>query len=297
MNKNSFNFRRFWQLLGWHFTDNRRTVAYVVSGTLLACVAVILFKVLFGSVSPYMERTPFKVDKTMLLASEAESYSSYIVAIAMYVFISYVFVNMSKRSSEIGYLMLPATNVEKWLSRVVYVLAVAAMVQMAGWLAIQICAIIGQLFDVEALSILAKMNDFYNDINDANMSPFVQTKFSLLSYMLNAFLLSAYLFGGTIFRRVPWLSTTIIVFGTYFVVAMSAIFCFGYYAFEINRELGPSLKDQYDKNGPPWLFDKLAVYMPYVSIALFIFAVVFLWLSYRLFCRRQIACKKIKFIR
>lgn len=297
MYKNRFNFRRFWQLLGWHFTDNRRTVAYVVSGTLLACVAVILFKVLFGSVSPYMERTPFKVDKTMLLASEAESYSSYIVAIAMYVFISYVFVNMSKRSSEIGYLMLPATNVEKWLSRVVYVLAVAAMVQVTGWLAIKICAIIGQLFDVEALSILAKMNDFYNDINDANMSPFVQTNFLWLRYALNAFLLSAYLLGGTIFRRVPWLSTTIIVFGTYFVVAMSAIFCFGYYAFEINRELGPSLKDQFDKNGLPWLFDKLAVYLSYVSIALSIFAVVFVWLSYRLFCRRQIACKKIKLIR
>ena len=299
MNKNRFNFRCFWQLLSWHFTDNRRTVTYVVSGTLLLCVVVILFKVLFGTVSPWMEKVPFEVDKTVLLASEGASYSGYIVAIAMYVFVSYVFVNMSKRSSEIGYLMLPATNVEKWLSRVVYVLVVAAMIQVAGWLAIQICAGIGRIFHVHILIVLPELFDYYtfHDPTLSGITPALLQIFFWMNHAVLIFLLSAYLLGGTIFRRVPWLSTTIIIFGTYLIVVLSAAFCFGYYAFEINHELGPSLKDQFDKNGLPWLFDKMAVYLSYVSIALSIFAVVFVWLSYRLFCRRQLVHKKIKFIR
>lgn len=113
MNKNRFNFRRFWQLLCQHFAANMKSNLLILGGTLLACVVVILIKTLSGTVSPWMERIPMKIDPTVFLVSDAMIYASNISGIVTLVFVSYVFINIGKRSGEIHYLTLPATNGEK----------------------------------------------------------------------------------------------------------------------------------------------------------------------------------------
>ena len=50
------------------------------------------------------------------------SYASYVVYIASFVVVTRVFVNMEHRYGDIEYLTMPATNFEKWLARVFYVL-------------------------------------------------------------------------------------------------------------------------------------------------------------------------------
>lgn len=297
MNKNSFNFRRFWQLLCQHFVDNRRTIGYVWGGTLLACVTVILFTMLFGSVSPWMEKIPYKVDKNVLLASEGKSYAGWIVTAVMYIFVSYVFINMSKRSDEIRYLMLPATNAEKWLSRVVYVLVVGAVVLMMYNLSIPICAGIGRLLHIEILIALPQLFDYSTNPEFLEIPPTLQWIFWWTSLASMVFLLSAFLLGGTVFRQVPWLSTTAIVFSTFLAVTFPLAVGFGKYVTESRPDLSDLIKKQSENNDFSWIYNKLEIYLPYVNVGLFVLGIVFLWLSYRLFCRRQLAHKKIKFIR
>ncbi|MBR1469354.1 MAG: hypothetical protein IJ605_04505 [Prevotella sp.] len=292
MNKNSFNIRRFWQLLCQHFTDNAKTVGYVVGGTLLACIVVILFNALFGSVPAYAKKFPFEASTDILLGTEAVKYASWVIFIVKHVFVSYVFVNISLRSNEIRYLTLPATNGEKWLSRVVYVLVVAVMIQLAYYVSVMICAGIGQLFHVEALTALTQLEDFYKNSNEAAMTMSQQGVFSVFSYVATAFLLAAYLLGGTIHRNVPWLSTTIVLFGTF----LATIFAIGPAFVKYVNEHHPEFVKLMSERDLSWFYSKLELYLPYVSAGFFVLTVAMIWLSYRVFCRRQLVRQKMKLI-
>ena len=294
MKTNKFSFGRFWTLLCQHFSDNMKSNLLILGGTLLVCVAVILIKTLSGTVSPWMERIPMKIDPTVFLVSDAMIYASNISGIVTLVFVSYVFINIGKRSGEIHYLTLPATNGEKWLSRVVYVIVVASLIQLMYYLSILICAGIGCLFDVEGLRRVGVLlfdptyGGFYNFTQRA--------VYRWTSYANPVFQLSVFLLGGTVFRNVPWLKTALILFGGMLAVTIPLTIEIGRYVTR-HPHFSERIKTQAENGNPFFILEWIGPYMPYVLAAMAVLSIVFVWLSYRLFCRRQLVHKKIKFIR
>lgn len=304
MNKNHFNFRRFWQLLNQHFEKSRKTNLLILSLVFFGTVVVLLFSTLLVSAPKEHLAEILPIAPEGLIALSALSNASWIVIVVSFVFVCNVFANMSKRSEEMRYLTLPATNAEKWLSRVAYAVVVGVfLVFVCQDLAIWLCAAIGWIFDVESLKLLKKMafdSSLYQEaIKDMLPAAFfsevpstnVVTKFFIIAFML---------FGGTAFRRTPWLYTALILFGS-FIVFFSVMTIGGGLYYRAHEEAFEGLTRSFGalKGGfAYYIMENVAApTMRIWKMVAPVLSIVFLWLSYRLFCRRQIACKKIKLIR
>jgi|GEM_PF-1552398 len=304
MNKNRFNFRRFWQLLNQHFEKSRKTNFLILSLVFFGTIVVLLFSTLLVSAPKENLAKVLSIAPEGLIALSALSNAAWIAIMVSFVFVCNVFANMSKRSEEMRFLTLPATNAEKWLSRVVYAVVVGVfLVFVCQNLAIWLCAAIGWIFDVESLKLLKGMafdsslyQEAFKDTLPASLfaeatSTNVVTKFFIVAFML---------FGGTAFRRTPWLYTALVLFGS--LVVFIIVFHLGLIGhYKTDMEAFEGLTRSFDSlNGGFAYYYMEKVVVPTMRIWKMVapvLAVVFVWLSYRLFCRRQIACKKIKFIR
>lgn len=304
MNKNSFNFRRFWQLLCLHFEESKKTNLLILSLVFFGTVVVLLFSTLWVSAPKNHWAEVLPVAPESIIALSALSNAAWIAVVVSFAFVCSVFANMSNRSGEIRYLTLPATNAEKWLSRVVYAVVVGVfLVLVCQNLAILFCTGIGWIFDVESLKVLMGMaydssiyQEAFKDTLPAALfseavSANVVTKFFGVAFML---------FGGIAFRRTPWLYTALVLFGS--LVVFIIIFNLGwviFYKTHIEDFEGFVQSFQSLEGGFAYYIMENVV-IPTMRIWKFVapvLGIVFLWLSYRLFCRRQLAHKKIKFIR
>ena len=115
--------RRCWSLLKGDLQSSRLDILLLVGAIFLVILAVALFSVLTPSIT-YSQIPDLTISSAEIAALSAMGNMGLAVNVAEVVIFSRVFANMSTRSGEISYLMLPATNSEKWLSRVVYVLLV-----------------------------------------------------------------------------------------------------------------------------------------------------------------------------
>ena len=216
-----------------------------------------------------------------------------VVGVAEVVIFSRVFANMSMRSGEISYLMLPATNSEKWLSRVAYVVLVGFVLVMAVYyLAIFCCGLLGRLFHVESLSLILKMVLDSASVTELFNFP-LPWQASLGNALSTFFIMAAFVLGGTWFRRLPWLYTALILLGTLFVLVISGGFGVGYYISR-HTEIKAVIEDLAVNRNIDGLFAYLTPwFFIAVSAVLLVLSVVMLWLSYRLFCRRQLKAQRI----
>lgn len=307
MNNNRFNFRRFWQLLSLHFEKSRKTNLLILSLVFFGTVVVLLFSTLLVSAPKEHLAEIFPIAPEGLIALSALSNASWIVIVVSFVFVCNVFANMSKRSEEMRYLTLPATNAEKWLSRVVYAVVVGVvLVFVCQNLAIWFCVAIGWIFDVESLKLLKEMafdSSLYQEALKDTLPAALFAEAISTNVVTKFFIIAFLLFGGTAFRRTPWLYTALVLFGS--LVVFITIWSFGHTWYikthpEAFAEMVfhiTSLKG--GKEGFAYYFVDYFVIptMRIWKMVAPVLAVIFLWLSYRLFCRRQIACKKIKLIR
>lgn len=304
MNQNSFNFRRFWQLLCLHFEESKKTNFLILSLIFLGVVAWLLF---YTSVIPTagdIQKTFPNITQNEAIITNALRLPSIIVGLITLIIPCYVFSNISSRSGEIRYLTLPATSAEKWLSRVVYIIVVGVvLVHVAQNLAILFSSAIGWIFDIKPLKLLTLFN--YDSKWAAELLKTgifsSLTEFYLMRWVTILFAIAFPVFFGTIFRRTPWLYMALIFLGIYFILIIGFAFgMIGYFKSrpEVIESLG-KLQDSLGKDEFIHFATKnyISPFVRVLGIVLSIFSIVFLWLSYRLFCRRQIACKKIKFIR
>ncbi|MBR6445301.1 MAG: hypothetical protein IKS94_02550 [Prevotella sp.] len=301
MNKNSFNFRRFWQLLCQHFKESKKTNLLILSLVFFGTVVVLLFSTLWVSAPKNHWAEVLPVAPESIIALSALSNAAWIAVVVSFAFVCSVFANMSNRSGEIRYLTLPATNAEKWLSRVVYAVVVGVfLVLVCQNLAILFCTGIGWIFDVESLKVLMGMaydssiyQEAFKDTLPAALfseavSANVVTKFFGVAFML---------FGGIAFRRTPWLYTALVLFGCSVLIIVAVTFGFAW-LFNM-KEIAQSIEASANPNMrvSQLIEDFIVPTMQIWKFVAPVLGIVFLWLSYRLFCRRQLAHKKIKFIR
>lgn len=296
-NNNTFCWSRFWTLLKWHFADRWQVILTMFVVLFLLTTGVMLFSSLVGALpSTVSEDSPLLVaDKTdKLIALMAISNSSLIVSTFICVILSRVCVNMAKRSGDIAYLMLPSTNLEKWSSRVVYVVVAGlCMCNLAHYLSIGLCEGLGYLLGNAPLRQLYDVCNSWKAVEDV-----VKVKPTLSLYLFNYtstfFIVGAFLLGGTYFRRLGWLYTALIVLTT---IVVSCFVCGLAISFYYQDEILAIAKLGDRSQAPAMLFktlDGVFVFLNWLSVA---FGVLTIWLSYKVFCHRQLEAYRVKFIR
>lgn len=291
MNQNKFNISRCWSLLKGDLLTHSTDIALTAGTVCLIFIAVALLSLISPTANAYsnIPDAPFSLAEARGLTALGNI--GLVLLVAEVVVYSRVFSNMSTRSGEISFLGLPATNGEKWLSRVLYVLLVGYVLMMAVYyLAILICMLAGHVLHVESLTMMGRM---------ALDSSYVLQKFHLSlhwqAWMVNistAFLIfAAFVLGGTWFRRLPWLYTALIVMATFFVVTIAGGFAVGYYV-SGHEELAEPLEGG-DISAFLNMFSPLFIAG---AVGCIVVGGALLWLSFRLFCRRQLAARKFRFI-
>lgn len=292
MNKNSFNLRRCWSLLKGDLSSSSLYILLYAGAIFLILLAVVFFSVLTPSLA-YADNPLISIKGAQLAALSAMGTIGQVVLVAQIVIFSRVFANMSTRSGEISYLMLPATNSEKWISRVVYVVLVGAMLTLAVYyLAVLFCGVLGWMFDLESLSLLPKM--VFDGSYVASLFHFhLPWQASLVNLSSSLFVVAAFVLGGTWFRRLPWLYTALILLGTLFVIVITGCFGVGYYISQ-HSDLIQKVKAAGESHNLDEMFSFIKPLFYYtVTAVLIVLSIVMLWLSYRLFCRRQLQSQRI----
>lgn len=292
MNKNSFNLRRCWSLLKGDLSSSSLYILLYAGAVFLILLAVAFFSVLTPSLA-YANIPELSITGAQLAALSAMGNMGTAVLVAQIVIFSRVFANMSTRSGEIGYLMLPATNSEKWLSRVVYVVLVGAVLTFAVYyLAVLFCGVLGWMFDLESLSLLPKM--VFDGSYVTSLFHFhLPWQASLVNLSSSFFVVAAFVLGGTWFRRLPWLYTALILLGTLFVIVITGAFGVGYYISQ-HTDLIQKIKAAAESHNLDAMFSLVKPLFYYVTTAvLTVLSIVMLWLSYRLFCCRQLQSQRI----
>lgn len=292
MNKNSFNLRRCWSLLKGDLSSSSLYILLYAGAVFLILLAVVFFSVLTPSLA-YADNPLISITGAQLAALSAMGTIGQVVLVAQIVIFSRVFANMSTRSGEISYLMLPATNSEKWISRVVYVVLVGAVLTLAVYyLAVLFCGVLGWMFDLESLSLLPKM--VFDSSYVASLFHFhLPWQASLVNLSSSLFVVAAFVLGGTWFRRLPWLYTALILLGTLFVIVITGCFGVGYYISQ-HSDLIQKVKAAAESHNLDAMFSFIKPLFYYtVTAVLTVLSIVMLWLSYRLFCRRQLQSQRI----
>ena len=291
MNKNRFNLRRCWSLLIGDLRNNHKDILLLAGVAFLVFIGVAIFSVFTPTMT--MTSVPgMTISAVQAAAISALSNLGLATTVAEAVIFSRVFANMSTRSGEVSYLMLPATNSEKWLSRVAYVLLVGGVLILAiYYVSLYCCGLIGRLFDMESLALLPSLdNNYFTEMFHFDMPKNI----NLINALSSFFFAAAFILGGTYFRRLPWLYTALILLATLFVILV-VVGGFGmHYLLDGNAQL--QLKEAAQAGQLNEMFNIMMPWLYTVSIVCGVLGVVMLWLSYRLFCRRQLEARKIRFI-
>ena len=268
MNKNSFNLRRCWSLLKGDLSSSSLYILLYAGAVFLILLALVFFSVLTPNLA-YANIPELSITGAQLAALSAMG-------------------NMGT-----AVLMLPATNSEKWISRVVYVVLVGAVLTFAVYyLAVLFCGVLGWMFDLESLSLLPKM--VFDGSYVASLFHFhLPWQASLVNLSSSLFVVAAFVLGGTWFRRLPWLYTALILLGTLFVIVITGCFGVGYYISQ-HSDLIQKVKAAGESHNLDAMFSFIKPLFYYtVTAVLTVLSIVMLWLSYRLFCRRQLQSQRI----
>lgn len=156
-----------------------------------------------------------------LTTALAANFSAMIVAsaIAFMVYSSYVISDLKDRQSRISESMLPATNLEKFLARILLVLVVFPMLAFAGFLTADIVQ--------QAVSMLihsggrASMLGIMTQVDSQSFEGHPILFTSELVLLVNSF----FVLNGMLFRKAPWLKAIIvlIIIGLLMAAGVSAL--------------------------------------------------------------------------
>ena len=299
INNNRFRWSRFWTLLKGHFADGRKNDQMVLLAVFLVSLGLLMFLTFLGK--PIEAVAGHEILKTvnmdMLTTLMTLSNTSTVVSIFIYVFLSLVCSNMSNRSGDIAYLMLPATNLEKWLSRVVYVFVVGfVLITAVYYLAVLLCTGIGYVFNVPTLKMLFSLSHNFSSMELVLGTHISQTTINILlmlSYCVTFLMAAMFILGGTYFRRLGWLYTALIGLVLSFVLAFAIGLGFTFFHQDEMIEVARSINDQ----GPGQMLSLFNGLYLWSGVLAAVLGVLLLWLSYKVFCRRQIESHRIRVIK
>lgn len=261
---NNFNIKRFNKLMVWTIFSSKKELF-----AQMATLFIIYFTIqMLPAITDDTDTTSFKF--------KINSFSN--IAFMVFVFYawisgSFLFTNMKTKEKRIAYKMLPATDLEKWIARVVYILATCIvgsflMLVLTDLLRMGIFQLFyGDYFMSNTAEIWNNQHIFMPEDASAT-SRFLQ---STTVYIWMAWVYSIYILGGTLFRRQAFIMTslTMFVLTCLFVAFLSLVKDYVSFSCNLNSQE-----------------EHLA--LAFLSLFGLILVVVNYWLSYKIFRHTQV---------
>lgn len=275
----NFNINRFWQVLKWTVLTEKKNI-------LTACIA---FTVAFLAIQLFSCFTVLDINESLGQAATLAAMGSClaIIGFASAYYTSGVLGNARTSRQRTTALMLPASNLEKFVARLVYccivmlvVLYVAATA--ATFLRMFLEWIAGHDDITAGFSVLFGFDPSfdvdvtYNGIREEDRWPLL---FSIASTIWS---ISLFVLGGTFFRKRPFVWTFVSLF-----VAGMVLFTIIFYVctligeMNVKNLLEPIFKDM-----------TIETFLNWVGAFFLAFSALNFWISYRLFCRLQVVQHK-----
>ena len=209
---NIFNFNRFGQTFRWVLATNFRNF---LAWTLGAAVGVFLMEMILVAINVNADGGNY--------VPELYNTISRVCLIALIIFVlvalSTGFSDYQKKPQREAFLMLPSTNLEKFLAVVIYVTVVWSL---AGFLAFAVgdtlrMAVRALFFHNEWYSLVPKVWDLLGElmppVNHGTLNTSMSYDVCLFVFVLTLFIWihSIYILGGTLLRKYAFVATSLVV--------------------------------------------------------------------------------------
>ena len=280
-----FNIKRFGNVLKWDFMNNWKYTLW------LFLVMIVVFTCMLGLVY-FNASSEYSIEVTQTVINEQAGVCSVILSFIVLAGASRMFLPLKDKQSATALLALPASSLEKFLARIVNIIFL--------WTALGIIAFLC----ADALQmVLAKLLGAKNVVSGTaaffDVSKHLRLDFNYWAegtqmhinlFLIPLLILTTYMLGSILFRRRQFWVTTVIIFAIN-VIAVIAIA-------NIGTAIEPWLEEHHEQimdfmlrhfDDPLGLL-RFAIHTAEVIAG--ITAVVFTWLTYRLFKRAQVINNK-----
>ena len=296
---NNFNINRFGQTFRWVLTTNFRNF---LAWTIGAAVGVFLMEMILVAFYVGGNYVPF-------LYSTVSNICQIALIIFVLVALSTGFADYLKKTKREAFLMLPSTNLEKFLTVVIYVTVVWSL---AGFLAFAVgdtlrMAARALLYGNEWYSLVPKVLDLFGEMipsYDDMMIPTLSYKVCAPIAMIGLFIWihSTYILGGTLLRKYTFAATSLaIILAVILMVWMSDKFGFQFFYVDtvIDGQSLEALRQSgaLDTNGPIpaksfQVVHKVGALGYFLTVALPLLSIFNYWASFHIFKGFQLITNK-----
>ncbi len=303
-----FNFSRLTLVMKRDLMENWKTNLYTFLGLFLAFLGVYLFQ-MYDYID--YDGVPNAFQTVERYISHHTGAFSVITSCLLFYFASDSMRNMRNKEQRLAYLMLPATKLEKFISRGLYVtLGMFVMILLASLLAEAVHWAFMPFFDnlpdkfkicvwpevweeiwetitpFQTKKVILGPLD-YNNLPETlpwvEKSMFIEI---MLAYLVALWFHSLYILGGSYFGKYAFFKTT----GT--LILIGAIV--GYILSNINPKECFGWFEEFARMNEHWLTEDVAVGV--TGFIVFCFIVFNWWLSYKLFTRQQVIKPKFRLL-
>ena len=309
MNTNRyFNFSRLTLVMKRDLMENWKTNLYTFLGLFLAFLGVYLFQ-MYDYID--YDGVPNAFQTVERYISHHTGAFSVITSCLLFYFASDSMRNMRNKEQRLAYLMLPATKLEKFISRGLYVtLGMFVMILLASLLAEAVHWAFMPFFDNlpdkfkicvwpevweeiwETITPFQTKKVIYGPLDYNNLPetlPWVEKSMFIeimLAYLVALWFHSLYILGGSYFGKYAFFKTT----GT--LILIGAIV--GYILSNINPKECFGWFEEFARMNEHWLTEDVAVGV--TGFIVFCFIDLNWWLSYKLFTRQQVIKPKFRLL-
>lgn len=272
---------RFGQTIYWSVITGKRGLTNSFIGLFITYLLVI------GINTGMFEGYSGNINQFRIATATATCIAAWIVAGGWIT--AELFKNIRTKQQRTQFFMLPATNQEKFWSRVVFAMVNALVISSVALVCADLVQmLISYIFTGESMSVIKNIIRSAESVIDYDINyntgekvyglPFIMKNISLAAGIL--FLVSTYILGGTVFKRVPAIMTSLC-----WVIGMIA---FGFCMTHITGllfDLLPSFHIEFWWN--PVLTASLITTVIFVALI-----ALNLWISYRLFTKMEVISNK-----
>jgi hypothetical protein len=301
---NSFNINRFCQTFRWVVATNFRNF---LAWTLGAGVGAFLMEMIFIALKIH----PDGGNYVPLLYSSISQICQIALVIFVLVAFSTGFADYQKKPRREAFLMLPSTNLEKFLAVVIYVTVVWSL---AGFLAFAIgdtlrMAVRALAFGNEWYSLVPKVLDMFSEMiptfdEGGMMIQTIPYKVCAPIFLVGLFVWihSLYIFGGTLLRKYTFVASSLVIILAFLLITW-LVQKFNLQVFYVDTVIdGQSLEalrqsGALDSNGPVYaksvqVIHKVGALGYFITVALPLLSIFNYWASFHIFKGFQLITNK-----
>ena len=269
---NNFQFSRLLMVMRWDMFTNLKSYLNMMLGMTFALLPFFIMQLY--QLSKQYQLFPDTIDLSYLGMSQ---YVLMISSIAMYMMATQIFMVMKTTGQREQFLMLPASNLEKYISRFLFSTLGAAVAMITAIVVSDLVQLIfsfvllpghHQSLCLYAVALLWKIWTTFIENNDSTGSLLLSLSIVTCGVLVHSF----FILCGTLFRK-----HTIVVSGILFI-AMT------YLVIYVIESVSDTITTYLMHGDNSWLFSLL--------IAELLLGGFQYWLSYKVFTRMQVICNK-----